>query len=96
MSPKKRPKLSEEDLDNFFAPTETRRVESPYDQKYARHTYRIRTALHQEIKEIAEKEGVGLNDLVRYILQTFVQQYQAGQIDLPVQEYVVTHSRLTD
>lgn len=96
MSPKKRPKLSGEDLDNFFAPTETKHADSPYDQKYARHTYRIRTTLHQALKDIAEKEGVGLNDLVRYILQTFIQQYQAGQVDLPVQEYVVTHSRLTD
>lgn len=96
MSPKKRPKLSGEDLDDFFAPTEVKRADSPYDLKYARHTYRIRTSLHQELKRIAEEKGVGLNDLVRYILQTFVQQYKAGQIDLPVQEYIVTHSRLTD
>lgn len=96
MSPKKRPKLSGEDLDDFFAPTEVKRPDSPYDKKYARHTYRIRTSLHEELKRIAEEEGVGLNDLVRYILQTFVQEYKAGQIDLPVQEYVVTHSRLTE
>jgi predicted HicB family RNase H-like nuclease len=96
MSPKKRPKLSGEDLDDFFAATEVKRADSPYDQKYARHTYRIRTSLHQELKLIAKEKGVGLNDLVRYIFQTFIQQYKAGQIDLPIQEYVVTHSRLTD
>jgi hypothetical protein len=39
---------------------------------------------------------VGLNDLVRYIFQTFIQQYRDGKIDLPVEEYVVTRSRLTD
>ncbi|MBN1640753.1 MAG: hypothetical protein JXA09_05930 [Anaerolineae bacterium] len=96
MSPRKRPKLTGEDLDDFFAPTESERTPPPYDRKYARHTYRIRTALHQELKTIAEQEGVGLNDLVRYIFQTFVQRYRAGEIDLPVEEYVVTRSRLTD
>jgi predicted HicB family RNase H-like nuclease len=96
MSPKKRPKLTGQALDDFFAPTEQKRTLPPYDQKYARHTYRIRTSLHQQLKQIAEQEGVGLNDLVRYVFQTFVQRYQAGEIELPVEEYVVTRSRLTD
>jgi hypothetical protein len=96
MSPKKRPKLTGEALDDFFAPTEQTRTLSPYDQKYARHTYRIRTALHEQLKDIAREEGVGLNDLVRYVFQTFVHRYQAGEIELPVEEYVVTRSRLTD
>jgi predicted HicB family RNase H-like nuclease len=96
MSPKKRPKLTEEALDDFFAPTESVRPIPPYDQKYARHTYRIRTSLHEALKDIAQQEGVGLNDLVRYIFQTFVRQYKAGEIDLPVEEYVVTRSRLTE
>ena len=96
MSPRKRPKLTGDDLDDFFAPTEAARTPPPYDRKYARHTYRIRTALHQELKAIAQKEGVGLNDLVRYIFQTFIQRYRAGEIELPVEEYVVTRSRLTD
>jgi predicted HicB family RNase H-like nuclease len=96
MSPKRRPKLTGEALDDFFASTEQKQTLSPYDKKYARHTYRIRTSLHQQLKNIAEQEGVGLNDLVRYVFQTFVQRYQAGEIELPVEEYVVTRSRLTD
>jgi len=96
MSPRKRPKITGEALDDFFAPTEQKRTLPPYDQKYARHTYRIRTSLHQELKTIAQQEGVGLNDLVRYIFQSFVRQYQSGEVELPVEEYVVTHSRLTD
>ena len=96
MSPRKRPQLTGEALDDFFAPTEQKRTVPPYDQKYARHTYRIRTTLHQELKDIAEQEGVGLNDLVRYVFQTFVQDYRSGEIELPVEEYVVTRSRLTD
>jgi predicted HicB family RNase H-like nuclease len=96
MSPRKRPKLTSEALDDFFAPTEKERAKPPYDQKYARHTYRVTDELHEAIKEIARREGVGLNDLVRYVLQTFIKRYQAGEIELPVQQYVVTRSRLSD
>jgi len=96
MSPRKRPRLTSETLDDFFAPTERKRTPPPYDLKYARHTYRVTDVLHTELKRIAQQEGVGLNDLVRYIFQTFIQQYKAGEIELPVHEYVVTHSRLTD
>lgn len=96
MSPKKRPQLTGDALDNFFAPTERTRTPPPYDQKYARHTYRVTDSLHNELAQIAQKEGVGINDLVRYIFQSFVQHYQAGEIKLPVQEYIVTRSRLTE
>jgi predicted HicB family RNase H-like nuclease len=93
---KKRPRLTGEALDDFFTPTERERTPPPYDLKYTRRTYRVTKVIHQELKSIAEQQGVGLNDLVRYILSTFIQQYRAGEIELPVEEYVVTHSRLAD
>ena len=93
---KKRPRLTGDALDDFFAPTERERAPPPYDLKYTRRTYRVTEAIHQDLKLIAECEGVGLNDLVRYILSTFIQQYRAGEIELPVEEYVVTRSRLAD
>ena len=96
MNPRKRPKLTSEALDNFFAPTRRERPLPPYDQKYARHTYRLPDALHDKLREIADREGVGLNDLVRYLFQTFARQYEAGEVKLPVEEYVVTRSRLSD
>ena len=97
MSPKKRPKLTGDTLDDFFQPTtEPKSSPPPYDRKYARHTYRVMERTHAKIKDIAHQEGVGLNDLVRYILQTFVDRYERGEIELPVEEYVVTHSRLTE
>jgi predicted HicB family RNase H-like nuclease len=95
MSPK-RPKLPKAALDDFFLPTQRRRAPPPYDQKYARHTYRLPDGLHDKLRAIAEQEGVGLNDLVRYVFQTFTRQYDAGEIELPIEEYVVTRSRLTD
>jgi len=96
MSRKKRPRLTSEALDDFFAPTQPKRRPPPYDRTYGRHTYRISDELHQQLKEIAEGEGVGLNDLVRYVFQTFVRRYRSGEIELPVEEYVVTRSRLSD
>jgi hypothetical protein len=96
MSPRKRPKLTSEALDDFFAPTEHERTPSPYDLKYARHTYRIRDSTHEELRDIARQDGVGLNDLVRYVFQTFIKRYKDGEIELPVEEYAVTRSRLTD
>jgi predicted HicB family RNase H-like nuclease len=96
MSPKKRPKISSESLDDFFAPTERKTPPPPYDRKYARHTYRITDVLHEDLKRVADLEGVGLNDLVRYVFQSFIRQYDAGEIELPVEEYVVTKSRLSD
>ena len=96
MNPRKRPKLTSKTLDDFFAPTERKRSPPPYDQKYTRRTYRVTESLHEDIKRIARREGVGLNDLVRYILQTFIRQYESGEIELPIEEYVVTRSRLTE
>jgi hypothetical protein len=52
--------------------------------------------LHEDLKRVADLEGVGLNDLVRYVFQSFIRQYDAGEIELPVEEYVVTKSRLSD
>jgi predicted HicB family RNase H-like nuclease len=96
MSPKKRPKLTSKALDDFFTPTQRESEPPPYDQKYARHTYRVTDELHEQLKAIAEEEGIGLNDLVRYLMQTFIRRYQNGEIELPVEEYVVTRSRLSD
>ena len=93
---KKRPRLTGEALDDFFTPTERERTPPPYDRKYTHRTYQITEEIHQKLKSVAAQEGVGLNDLVRYILSTFIQQYRAGEIDLPVEEYVVTRSRLAD
>ena len=95
MSPRKRPKISGETLDDFFASTERKKSPPPYDRKYARHTYRVADSLHEDLKRIAKETGVGVNDLVRYVFQSFVQQYDAGEIELPVEEYVVTRSRLS-
>ena len=94
---KKRPQLTNEALDDFFAPTqETKRATPPYDQKYTRRTYRVTDELHSQLKEIARQKGIGLNDLVRYVFQTFIQQYNAGEIELPIEDYIATRSRLTD
>ncbi len=88
-----RAKLAPQDIPDFFA--DPKRRASPYDRKYERHTYRVTEKVHARLKEIAKDEGVGLNDLTRWILDQFIKGYESGMIILPVEEYVVTHSRLT-
>ena len=56
---KKRPRLTGEALDDFFTPTERERTPPPYDRKYTRRTYRVTEEIHQDLKSIAEQEGVG-------------------------------------
>lgn len=78
--------------DLFHAPA---RRQTPYDEKYARHTYRLPEALHQELKAIADDNGVGLNDLVRWVFRDFTARVDAG-FKLPVEEYVVSVRRLSE
>lgn len=66
-----------------------RRKISPSEEKYPRKTYRLLPGLHDQLKEIAEKEGVQINDLVRYILVNFVEQWKAGEVNLPVKEKTI-------
>lgn len=85
-----------ERIDEIFERTEQRqRKPSPYDVKYPRVTFRIPQGTHDQLKRIAEKEGIGLNDLVRWIFAQFNGGYDAGDIVLPIEEYVVTKSRLS-
>lgn len=89
-----RAKLDPKDIPDYF--TETQRRASPYDTKYERHTYRIPEQMHGQLKDVAIESGIGLNDLVRWIFQQFIDGHLSGDIVLPVEEYVVTKSRLSE
>ena len=91
-----RAQLKTEHVDDFFAITERKRHKTPYDFKYTKQTYSVGKMTHDKVKAIAEQEGVGLNDLVRWIFRRFIHGYENGEIEIPVEEYVVTHSRLAD
>lgn len=91
----RRAKLTQGAVDDLFAATEPRPRNTPYDQKYQPHTYRVADVVHSKIKAIAAENDVRLNDLVRWIFKQFIEGYKAGEIVLPVEEYVVTRSRLT-
>jgi len=57
---------------------------------YARYgkpaTYRLPPRLIEQLRRIAAEERVKISDLVTFALQHFVNQYTAGQIDLPKSE----------
>jgi hypothetical protein len=83
-------------IDSIFAPTEQKkRKPTPYDVKYKRATFRITDDIHSGLKDVAKERGVGLNDLVRWVLGDFLERYEDGGVELPIEEYVVTVSRLT-
>lgn len=87
-------RLKPEHYDNLFAPTEPKKKVPPYDRKYARHTYRVEDSLHDLMKEIAEREKISLNELVRWWLGELIRRYRANEIEVPVEEYTVTKRRL--
>lgn len=89
-----RAKLAPNDVQDFF--TNPQRRNSPYDVKYERHTYRIPEKMHGQLKDVAVESGIGLNDLVRWIFQQFIDGHLSGDIVLPIEEYVVTKSRLSE
>ena len=90
-----RPKIKPDEVADYFSPTGPKRRASPYDTKYARHTYRVREGTHERLKDIAAENGIGLNDLVRWVFDRFLDGHDSGDIKLPIEEYVVTRSRLS-
>lgn len=56
-------------------------------QKYGKPaTYRLPEELIKEVKTIAKTERVKISDLVTFVLQSFVRDYERGEVDLPKSE----------
>jgi len=91
-----RAKLAPKDIPDFFNETEPARRASGYDGKYERHTYRVAGEMHAELKQISAGSGVGLNDLVRWVFAQFITAHNEGELELPVEQYVTTVSRLSE
>jgi hypothetical protein len=62
---------------------------APYDKRYERYTYRVTHSTHSALKDIASKQGIGLNELVRYVLNTFILEYGKNTDMLPVETKIV-------
>jgi hypothetical protein len=92
----RRRELKRDDVTDLFAKTAPRRRKTPYDRKYKRYTYRLQEMTRDKLKAIAEQNGIGLNDLVRWVLDRFIYGYERGEVVLPIEEYVVTKSRLSE
>lgn len=83
---KKRPRLTVEHVNQFFANA----PEEEGTPQAERHTYLVPDVLHEEIKKIAEEEGVGISEIVVWVLKKFVHNHRKGVIKLPVEEYITT------
>ena len=53
--------------------------------KMKRKTYLLYTGMIEEIETLAEKERVGINELVRYLLAASLDQVYEGQLVIPTQ-----------
>jgi len=87
----RRAELTPEMVTDLFAVTEKR---LGYDDRYTRHTYRLARGMHGDLLTVAAKNGVGVNDLVRWLVGTFLRDYHAGTLRLPVRQVQVLVSRL--
>jgi len=63
-----------------------RKSAANYDRYGKPATYRLPPRLIEELRRIAAEERVKISDLVAFALQRFVNQYTAGQLDLPKSE----------
>lgn len=82
--------------EDYFARTDKRRRATSYDEVYTRHTYRIQDETHESLRSIAERNGIGLNELIRWLLARAIAEIAAGTLVLPVVEYKTTIRRLGD
>jgi len=90
----KRAKLTDDETRGLFEPEPGEgRDEREYSERYGYPTtYRLPKDLADAIRDIAEREHVGISELARYILGRFVARYEAGETELPKAEKDVTYT----
>ncbi len=49
-------------------------------------TYRLPEELIEKLKKIADRERVGISELATFVFQSFVRDYEAGELSLPKSE----------
>jgi predicted DNA-binding ribbon-helix-helix protein len=90
----KRSKLSDDETRGLFdTEPDKGRDEKEYAERYGHPTtYRLPKDLSEDVKRIADREHVGISELVEFILSRFVRRYEAGEIDLPKAEKEVKYT----
>jgi len=79
---KKKPMLRSEDLGGK-PPTETKKKWTPSPGTSPTIGTRIEKGLRADFDAISKKEGVYTSDLLRWLIRTFVEDYNAGRVELP-------------
>ncbi len=69
---------------------------SPQEEKpkYQRKTYLLEPEMVEHIANLAEREQVPINDLVRFLLDRAIEQVESGELQLPVKVITVKKRRL--
>lgn len=66
--------------EQIIAPATKQRLES-----YTRKTYLVTPALIERVRDTAEREQVGQNELLRYLLTWALDQLDQGSHELPIE-----------
>jgi len=64
------------------------------DADYQRKTYLLEPEMVQRVAELAEREEVPINDLVRFLLGHALDEVASGKVELPVRVVTVARRRI--
>lgn len=64
------------------------------DTDYQRKTYLLEPEMVQQIADLAEREAVPINDLVRFLLGLALKEVESGEVALPVRVVTVEKRRV--
>lgn len=65
------------------------RAPAPAPARYQRKTYLLEPGMVEEIAALAAREGVPLNELVRFLLRHALDEVAAGRLELPIEVVTV-------
>ncbi len=66
-----------------ITPGQPEPTESKSTGRFKRKTYLLTPNIIQSIKELAEREQVGINELVRYMLIYVIEEVESGELPIP-------------
>lgn len=90
------PAAQESDVDSSAAeresPLDTAQRDTAKAGEFVRKTYLLTPDMVQRVEALAKQERVGINELVRYLLDAALTKIEAGDVSLekkPVQQYTL-------
>jgi Arc/MetJ-type ribon-helix-helix transcriptional regulator len=90
--PKKTKTFGDNPLDNITNVPKNGR--SPWDAAHPPVSYRLPKEIHRQAKQVADREGVPVSQLVAYALRDWLRRYERGEASLPVKEVTLARKEV--